>query len=574
MLAACKDTKWVDVPAGTPPEGSVVGKPGDDEEPDEPDPTEKSFINCSYIRGDFFEINRISGASMGACNDLIYLTARPYADGDLTFDLPVNDAEFTGVSYMPSYEGRNGVVKFDGAGKMNGGDGLLHSPDGAYKKFTFGTYLYITEWIDGAYLFNKVNNNSTIISFQLGETEGNLKFTIGNSTTTIVNDNLKPGAWHYVAITYSGGKAKLYVDTNNTPTEFTGSLPAEIPNTRADFFLGEKFKGYLDETFVSSLEVGTLGRNPISFDTNIWNNTKTLAYWKYDDSAQLGKDSHTWAIRLEQIRAALNGQVGDRKLRLGIAGGEWLKMVGNETARTNFANNVKNVLDKYNMDGVDLDFEWAYYASDLTNYSKAIVKLRNVLGKNVFFTVSLHPVSYKITPEAIAAVDFISFQCYGPQAALFSFERFKSDGQTAVEYGIPQNKLVMGVPFYGTTGTAGEQVAYYDLINKGNLTNTSVDEWMYNGKSYTLNSQTTIRQKTQYVCENGFGGIMSWDLATDVDVTDDKSLLKVVKEEFDYYGKKEVREKTGTGCSFSDAPVIVSSWCISTTKDDKRTGRG
>ena len=54
---------------------------------------------------------------MGACNDLIYLTARPYADGDLTFDLPVNDAELTGASYMSSYEGRNGVVKFDGAGK-------------------------------------------------------------------------------------------------------------------------------------------------------------------------------------------------------------------------------------------------------------------------------------------------------------------------------------------------------------------------------------------------------------------------------------------------------------------------
>ena len=296
----------------------------------------------------------------------------------------------------------------------------------------------------------------------------------------------------------------------------------------------------MDETFVSSLEVGTLGRNPISFDTDIWNNTKTLAYWKYDDSAQLGKDSHTWVIRLEQIRATLNGQVGDRKLRLGIAGGEWLKMVSNETARTNFANNVKNVLDKYNMDGVDLDFEWAYSPSELTNYSKAIVKLRGVLGKNVFFTVSLHPVSYKITSEAIAAVDFISFQCYGPQAALFSFERFKSDGQTAVEYGIPQNKLVMGVPFYGTTGTAGEQVAYCDLINKGNLTNTSVDEWMYNGKNYTFNSQNTIRQKTQYVCENGFGGIMSWDLATDVDVTNDKSLLKVVKEEFDYYANPAV----------------------------------
>ena len=40
MLTACKDTKWVDVPTGTPPEGSVTGKPGETEEPDDPDPTD------------------------------------------------------------------------------------------------------------------------------------------------------------------------------------------------------------------------------------------------------------------------------------------------------------------------------------------------------------------------------------------------------------------------------------------------------------------------------------------------------------------------------------------------------
>ena len=32
MLTACKDTKWVDVPTGTPPEGSVTGKPGETED--------------------------------------------------------------------------------------------------------------------------------------------------------------------------------------------------------------------------------------------------------------------------------------------------------------------------------------------------------------------------------------------------------------------------------------------------------------------------------------------------------------------------------------------------------------
>lgn len=38
------------------------------------------------------------------------------------------------------------------------------------------------------------------------------------------------------------------------------------------------------------------------------------------------------------------------------------------------------------------------------------------------------------------------------------------------------------------------------------------------------------------MCVNeGFAGIMSWDLATDIDVTNNKSLLKAIKEEFEYY---------------------------------------
>ena len=107
---------------------------------------------------------------MGACNDLIYLTARPYADGDLTFDLPVNDATLTGAAtYAASYDGRNGVLKLDGTGKMNAGDGLLHSPDGAFKKFTFGTYIYVSEWVDGACLFKKANGSSTVIALCSGD---------------------------------------------------------------------------------------------------------------------------------------------------------------------------------------------------------------------------------------------------------------------------------------------------------------------------------------------------------------------------------------------------------------------
>lgn len=62
---------------------------------------------------------------MGACTDLIYLAARPYANGEVAFELPLNDATMTNVSHTGTFQGRNGVVKFEGTSFMNGGDGLL-----------------------------------------------------------------------------------------------------------------------------------------------------------------------------------------------------------------------------------------------------------------------------------------------------------------------------------------------------------------------------------------------------------------------------------------------------------------
>lgn len=46
----------------------------------------------------------------------------------------------------------------------------------------------------------------------------------------------------------------------------------------------------------------------------------------------------------------------------------------------------------------------------------------------------------------------------------YSYEQFVKDAEMAVEYGIPADKLVLGVPFIGTTGVNGEQVSYSDFI--------------------------------------------------------------------------------------------------------------
>ena len=126
----------------------------------------------------------------------------------------------------------------------------------------------------------------------------------------------------------------------------------------------------------------------------------------------------TWEELIKSVRADVKGTKA--KLRLGAAGGEWKAMVADEAARTTFAKNIKKVLGENKLDGIDLDFEWAETEKEYKDYSLAILKMREVLGDKYLFSVSLHPVSYKISKEAIAAVDFISAMLW-PFSGPFSY---------------------------------------------------------------------------------------------------------------------------------------------------------
>ena len=533
-LTACKDTKWVVVPTGTPPDGAVTGKPGEDEPDDPDDPTEMGLINCSYIRGDFYDFGRISGKSMATCNDLIFLTCRPYADGSLAFELP--DAKLTGnATYTAEKDGKNGVLYFNGSATMNAGDGLLHSPDGPSKQFTFGTYIYIEEWVANAYLFKKATSSKTIAALQLGDATGKVKLTIGDYSGEVTSADLTSGTWHYIALSYTATGVKLNID-NKPQINFSGATFPAVPNDRVDFVIGDKFKGYLEETTVWSISAGTLGKDPITYPS-AWNKTKVLAYWKYDEAENLGKDSHSWITRLEDMRQTMGTPIDTSRFRLGCAGGQWKDMVKNEGAYTNFANKLCEVLSTHNLDGIDLDFEWPENSSEGTAYSKAIVEMSKIFKKNakkVFFTVSLHPYYVKyMTEDACKAPDFISLQCYGPSTDLYPLNAFQQSSESAAQK-IPKNKLVLGVPFQGTTGTPGEQKGYFDFANS--ISGPDQTQITYtDDKTYTFDGVNAIYNKTKYACENGYAGIMSWDLANDVDVTNDKSLLKTVQKAIEDY---------------------------------------
>ncbi|OYX85875.1 MAG: hypothetical protein B7Y83_03300 [Flavobacteriales bacterium 32-34-25] len=518
-----------------------------------PDPvtnTGKKKVISSYIRYNFYESSRVSNESLMANNDLIMIAFRPYSDGSIYCDLPDSQASFSNVSYLSSFEGRNGVADFGGAGSdMNAGLDLINNvksfeSDGSYKQFTFGTWLYLDTWTPGAYIFKKENTIGNILYCKMGATNGVLEFNSDGKIVSVPATGLALGGWHHFALAYNGNNAvsdrvTAYVDgvkltAVNTPSDF----PTSVSYMKAPFHIGVDIDGKMDETFLNSLYLTSSAlvnykNNGIKLRNTDWNSTKTLSYWKYNSASNMGEDSQSWKSIYKDIRSTIQGK--DIKLRLGITGGDWKTVFSNPSARTAFVNNVSNFISENDLDGVDFDFEWSTTETEYNNYSSAIVEMANKLksaSPKVTFSVSLHPFSYKITKQAIDAVDFISMQHYGPQPTLFPYDAFVSYTGVVVDYGIPVNKLVLGVPFYGaeSNGNKGTE-AYFSFVNAGLITSPDLDQVTYNGKTFIFNGQSTIRKKAQFVKNMGYLGMMSWDLATDVSSTNNLSLMKVVNEE-------------------------------------------
>lgn len=237
---------------------------------------------------------------------------------------------------------------------------------------------------------------------------------------------------------------------------------------------------------------------------------------------------------LESLVAAIHKDIGETviDLRLGVSGGKhWKTMIADQSACIRFGKDLKTAIEQFDFKGADLDFEWASTTDEFNAYSEALVTIRAILGNNYRLTVAIHPLYYKLSGNAINAVDYAFLQCYGPSPDRFSYDQFISDINKITDYGYPMNQLVVGVPFYGVTADNSKQtVAYSTLVTDGLVTNPSSNETLFNGESFIYNGQDMIHRKTKYALNIGLAGMMCWDLATDVPIDQPFSLLRTLTE--------------------------------------------
>lgn len=507
---------------------------------------DKSYITSTYVRPEFYELDgRVSQNLILENNDLIYFVAQPYWSGDLHYEMPDNTLRDNNGVFLNEYMGREGVISFSGNSEgTNAGDGLLNRSDSGYDKFSFGTWINLDEWTPGAKIFQKNHWNQERVSLILGDLPGNLIFKLNNKTIEFTTD-IAINTWKFIGITYDGkgeNKFSVYVDGKPVSSiQVPNDFPQELEFSRGATYLAKGLKGKLDNTFFSQMPLGKWQfdfymKDMVNLRKAKWFMVKTLAYWRYNTAETYKQDEQSWRTMLREIREKIQQSGRDIKIRLGIHNSEkdtWKTMMANDKSREHFSDVLKSTVQNNNWDGVDFDFEWCYTQKEIDDFSKGVIstgrKLSELEGK--IFSISLHPfTNYRISKEAIDAISFVSLQIYGPSGKnIMPWEVFAPSADKFVKHGFPKEKMVLGVPFYGSVKAGVPVMAYSDFVNDG-LNNPALDEYHFKNQNYIFNGVNTIRRKAEYIRDNGFGGLMSWDISLDVAYDNPLSLQKAVNE--------------------------------------------
>src|SRR6266540_3181283 len=243
------------------------------------------------------------------------------------------------------------------------------------------------------------------------------------------------------------------------------------------------------------------------------------------------------------------------------------EMAAGEPSRQAFAQSCADFLKRYpQFDGIDIDWEHPVSGGlqpgsprDARNYILLLSAVRDAIGRGKLLTVAasasprgIDPIEYA---DMAGILDWVSVMTYdfhsGGARAGFNSALYNHDDpsnprlnlhdavQAIAGKGMPRNRLVAGVPFYGrgwrgvesskvwSTGTGPLQVGGYRTIVETVLKSPEYvrywDDiakvpWLYNADRkewITYEDPQSMRLKGEYVAAQSLAGAMFWELSND-----------------------------------------------------------
>lgn len=239
------------------------------------------------------------------------------------------------------------------------------------------------------------------------------------------------------------------------------------------------------------------------------------------------------------------------------------KIASDATLRKNFASSMVKLINTYNLDGVDIDWE-APTSSEKENFTLLMKELFEAVKANNphhLVTAAIgggkwYPPRYDLT-NSIKYMDYVNMMLYSMcsssgqyQNALYKSQS-KNDAVNGCGYtltscsfeeslkiyndaGVPNNKLILGLAFYAQKQTKtdgqykGSGTVFYTNL-KANYINNPDYKYVFDEKAgvpylISLDGNTfisyddpkSIKGKAAYVIETGCAGLMTWEWGCDL----------------------------------------------------------
>eukprot|EP00927_Polykrikos_kofoidii_P082278 TRINITY_DN8139_c0_g1_i1.p1 TRINITY_DN8139_c0_g1~~TRINITY_DN8139_c0_g1_i1.p1 ORF type:complete len:388 (+),score=37.46 TRINITY_DN8139_c0_g1_i1:152-1315(+) len=246
--------------------------------------------------------------------------------------------------------------------------------------------------------------------------------------------------------------------------------------------------------------------------------------------------------------------------------------------RARFVGELEKLVDKYDMDGVDYNWEYPGYSFrggylpekeielDYKGLSLLVKETQQMFAKKnrgQVVTMAYYPDTrqeqlikkYRLDERA----DLLHMMSYDQSGKSHSSLEF---GKKAVDQGraiLPAERLTMGVPFYGRHSRTGDWTTYEDLVQRHHPLSPDVDSVSSldkDGSTIGFNGVATIETKTRYALKQGIAGIMIWEAGQDCRLvpvthgstthvrtcpTDDSSLFLAITRAIKASGRSRMR---------------------------------
>ena len=253
--------------------------------------------------------------------------------------------------------------------------------------------------------------------------------------------------------------------------------------------------------------------------------------------------------RLKQI-VSLKEQKPELKVLLSIGGwgsGRFSEMAADEQNRLSFAKDCQRIVQEFGLDGIDIDWEYPTNSAanissspdDTDNFTLLMRDIRQAIGPDKLLTLASVASAEYINFRAILDyIDFVNIMSYDManapkhhaplyRASISGWLTCDEAVKSHIDSGVPTERLVLGMPFYGRGGKIMRNHDYRDIDFSGEY----IEQWNDTAKvPYLINKEgimvlgfdnvRSLSIKCEYIFEKGLLGGMYWEYSCDNDNAD------------------------------------------------------